>query len=205
MSRNTCFSAAAGLLVLLLAFPAFSQNISAVLTGTVKDPAGSVVPNAQITLTNEATRGAQTLQTNESGVFVFSSVLPGSYLIDVSVAGFRSHQVRNIGVTANERRSLGDIMLQVGQLQERIEVTAEITPVQTASSERYGLVSGTQLLNALIRGRDFVSLIATLPGIVDMNAASREVSKGPGAGGLHINGGRDTSINFALDGVQNTD
>ena len=51
----------------------------------------------------------------------------------------------------------------------------------------------------------FVALLSTLPGIVDMNAASREVSKGPGAGGLHINGGRDTSINFSLDGVQNTD
>jgi hypothetical protein len=84
-------------------------------------------------------------------------------------------------------------------------VTAEITPVQTASSERAGLVTSTQLMNTAIRGRDFVSLIATLPGIYDENMQSRDVSKGPGAGGLHVNGGRSTSINFALDGVQNTD
>ena len=105
----------------------------------------------------------------------------------------------------NERRSLGEIVMQVGQLSERVEVTAEVTPVQTASSERAGLVTGTQLLNTAIRGRDFVSLIATLPGIYDENMQSRDVSKGPGAGGVHINGGRSTSINFALDGVQNTD
>lgn len=191
--------------VAFLAGAAYSQNISGVVTGTVKDPAGSVIPNAQVKLTQQETSAAQTISTNDSGVFVFSSVLPGVYTVDVSMSGFRSYQVRNIAVTQNERRSLGDIVLQVGQVQERVEVTAEITPVQTASSERAGLVAGTQLLNTAIRGRDFVALVATLPGIVDMNAASRDVSKGPGAGGLHINGGRDTSINFALDGVQNTD
>jgi hypothetical protein len=189
----------------LLAAPAFSQNVTGVVTGTVKDPAGSVIPNAQVTLTSEATRAARSVNSNDAGVFVFPSVLPGSYTIDVSMAGFRSHQVRDIGLTANERRSLGDIVMQVGQVQERVEVTAEITPVQTASSERAGLVAGSQLLNTAIRGRDFVALLSTLPGIYDANAASREVSKGPGAGGLSINGGRSTSINFALDGVQNTD
>ena len=189
----------------ILAAAAFSQNISGVVTGAVKDQAGSVIPNAQITLTNQETRAAQTIRSNEAGMFVFATVLPGTYTVDVSVAGFRSHQVRDIALSQNERRSLGDVVLQVGQVQERVEVSAEVTPVQTASSERAGLVAGSQLLTTAIRGRDFVALVATLPGIVDMNAASREVSKGPGAGGLHINGGRDTSINFALDGVQNTD
>ncbi len=203
--RNVLLRAAACLVALCLAVPGFSQNVTGTLTGTVKDPAGSVIPNAKITLTNESTRGAQTLSTNDAGVFVFPSVLPGSYTVDVSVAGFRSHQIRDIAVTMNERRSLGEIVMQVGQLQERVEVTAEVTPVQTASSERAGLVAGTQLLNTAIRGRDFVALIATLPGIYDENMQSRDVSKGPGAGGLHINGGRSTSINFALDGVQNTD
>ena len=185
--------------------PVFAQNISGVLTGTVKDSAGSVIPSASVKLTNQSTSAAQTITTNDSGVFVFSSVLPGTYAVDVSTAGFRSYQVKDIELTLNERRSLGDIVLQVGQVAERVEVMAEVTPVQTASSERAGLVSGTQLLNTAIRGRDFVALVATLPGIYDTNMQSRDVSKGPGAGGLHINGGRDTSINFALDGVQDTD
>ena len=205
MRKKYCLGATAGVLVLLLAFSAFSQNISGVITGTIKDPAGAVIPNAQITLTNQQTRATQSTSSNEAGIFVFPSVLPGTYTVDVSVTGFRSHQVKDIAVTMNERRTLGEIVMQVGQVQERVEVTAEVTPVQTASSERAGLVTTTQLMNTAIRGRDFVALIATLPGIYDENMQSRDVSKGPGAGGLHINGGRSTSINFALDGVQNTD
>ncbi len=195
-----------GVLVTLLAsIPMLAQNISSVLTGTVKDSAGSVVPAAQVALTNEATKAVQTLTTNEAGVFVFPSVLPGTYSLEVSTTGFRSSQVKGINLTANERRSVGDIVLQVGQVQERIEVTAEATPVQTESGERAGLISGTQLLNTAIKGRDFVALVSTLPGIVDMNASSRVVSKNSANGGVHINGGRDTSINFALDGVQDED
>ena len=204
MRTQFCFTVA-GVLILLLACSAFGQNISGVITGTVVDSSGSTIPNAQITLTNQQTRAAQTSSSNDAGIFVFSSVLPGSYTVDVSVAGFRSYHVRDVSVTMGERRTLGEIVMQVGQVTERVEVTAEVTPVQTASSERAGLVSGTQLLNTAIRGRDFVALIATLPGIIDLNAQARDVSKGPGGGGLHINGGRDTSINFALDGVQDTD
>jgi hypothetical protein len=204
VAYRTCL-ASAGLAILMLATPVFAQNISGVVSGAVKDSAGSVIPNAQITLTNQNTGVVQTVNSNDSGAFIFSSVLPGTYTVEVSMAGFRSYQVRDVAVTANERRSVGDVVLQVGQVQERIEVVAQVTPVQTSSSERAGLISGTQLLNTAIKGRDFVALLSTLPGIVDMNAASREVSKGPGAGGLHINGGRDTSINFSLDGVQNLD
>lgn len=71
----------------------------------------------------------QTINTNDAGVFVFSSVLPGVYTVDVSMPGFKSHQIRDVGLALNERRSLGDITLQVGQVPERVEVTAEVTPV----------------------------------------------------------------------------
>ncbi|MBE0658217.1 MAG: TonB-dependent receptor [Bryobacteraceae bacterium] len=189
----------------MLIVPVSAQNITAALTGTVVDPAGAVIPSAQVTLINQATSDRQSSTSNASGIFLFPSILPGTYAVEVTMAGFRSYQVKDINVTMNERRSLGNLVLQVGQVQERVEVTAEATPVQTASSERAGVVTTTQLLNTAIRGRDFVSLVATLPGVVDQNMESRSVSKGPGAGGLHINGGRSTSINFALDGIQNTD
>ena len=203
MSGRTLF---VGLLLLVVcATAAYPQNVTAVLSGTVKDPAGSIVPDAEVILTNQATGAVERRASNQAGIFVYPNVLPGTYSLSVSMSGFRVHQVRNITLTANERRSLGDITLQVGQVQERIEVTAQVTPVQTASSERTGLVAQDQIMNTAIKGRDFVALIATLPGIVDMNAASREISKGPGASGLHINGGRSQAIMFALDGISTTD
>ena len=78
MRKELCLGAVVGIVILLLAFPAFSQTISGVITGTIKDSAGAVIPNAQITLTNQQTRAAQTLSSNESGVFVFPSVLSGT-------------------------------------------------------------------------------------------------------------------------------
>ena len=62
----------------LLAYlaPVYAQNVSGTLTGTVKDPAGSAIPRAQIALTNQATGAIQTITSNEAGLFVFSSVLP---------------------------------------------------------------------------------------------------------------------------------
>jgi hypothetical protein len=193
-------------LVAVLAIPCRAQNVTAVISGTVKDQGGSIIPNAQVGLTNLATGAVQQSQSNEAGIFVFSSVLPGSYNLQVSSGGFRTFQMSGIAVTANERRSLGDLTLQVGQLQERVEVAAEITPVQTASSERQGLVSGDQILNLAIKGRDFLGLLSTLPGVVDTRAGAREVSTtGNLLQGMHINGGRENSINYALDGIASLD
>jgi hypothetical protein len=192
--------------LLLAVAAAHPQNISGTVSGTVKDPVGSVIPNAAVTLTNQATGVAQKIATNEAGLFVFSSVLPGTYSLEVSVTGFRSHQVSNLAVTANERRSLGDITLQVGQLQERVQVFAEATPIQTASSERSGSISGDQILNLGAKGRDFLSLVSALPGVIDMRAGSREVTMtGNVLQGLHINGGRESSIMYALDGISAVD
>jgi hypothetical protein len=72
------------------------------------------------------------------------------------------HSVR---LTANEVRDLGRIKLDLGSLTEQVSVTAEATPVQTASSERTALVSGTQVLNVTLKGRDMYGLLVLLPGI----------------------------------------
>ncbi len=200
--RLSVFAAA----LLLSAVCLFSQNISGTLSGVIKDPAGAVIPGAEVSLTNAGTGVNQKMNTNESGMFVFSSVLPGTYNLEVAMTGFRTVQMQNITVTATERRSVGEITLQVGQVQERVQVTAEATPVQTASSERAGLVSGDQMLNLAIKGRDFLGLLATLPGVVDTRAGSREVVQtGNVLQGLHINGGRETSIMYALDGISAVD
>ena len=97
------------LILMVLASAGIAQNISGVINGTVKDPAGAVVAGADVTLRNQATGVAQTTKSNEAGLFVFSSVLPGTYTLEVSTAGFRTFQVRDVALTANERRSLGEI------------------------------------------------------------------------------------------------
>ena len=198
---------AAGIICLtLFAVTGYSQNVSGVLSGTVKDPAGAVIPGAQVTLTNQATRVVENLTTNSAGFFVFPSVLPGTYSVSISTAGFKALHMKDITIVTNDRRSLGDLTLQVGELTQSVEVTADITPVQTASSERAGLMTGDQILNLGVKGRDFIGLLSAMPGVIDTNVGSREVTMtGNVLQGLHINGGRQTSIMYALDGISSVD
>lgn len=203
-----CWMAAMGAAILFLAcvFPVSGQNVTGALTATVQDQAAAAVPGAEVALTNQATGVTAMSRTNEVGIVAYPSLIPGTYTLKVSAQGFRTHTIRDITVTANERRSAGTIVLQIGQVQESVEVTAESTPVQTASSERAGLVTGAQLQNLALKGRDFLGLLSTMPGIVDTNVGSREVvMTGNVLNGLHVNGGRTNSIMYALDGVSSVD
>ncbi len=183
-----------------------AQNVTGSISATVTDAGGAVIPNAETTLVNQATGVAQTSRTNVSGMVVYSSIMPGTYAFRINVSGFRSYEMKDIVLTSTERRDLGEIVMQVGQLSEKIEVTAQATPVQTASSERAGLVSGDQMLNLAIKGRDFLGLLSMLPGVIDTRAGSREVGMtGNVLQGLHINGGRESSIMYALDGISAVD
>ena len=190
----------------ILATASLAQTVTGTVSGTVKDPAGAVIAGADVTLTNQTTGVSQKTTTNELGLFVFPSVLPGTYTVEVTSQGFKTFRLRDITVTANERRSLGEIVLEVGDVQVQVEVTAAATPVQIASSERSGLVSGEQILNIALKGRDFLAFLSTLPGVIDTNLGSREVVQtGNVLSGLHINGGRSTSIMYALDGISAVD
>ncbi len=101
---------------------------------------------------------------------------------------------------------MGNLTLEVGEVEQRVEVTADASFVQTASAERAGLISGDQVMNLAIKGRDFLGLMLTLPGVVDTNVGTREVVQtGNILNGLHINGGRTTSIMYALDGISSVD
>lgn len=180
---------------------ALCQNVTGALSGTVKDPGGAVIPGAHVVLTNQQTAKTEPATSNESGIFVFPSVLPGSYDVEISSDGFRTFHIRDIAITSAERRSLGDVVLQIGQVAERVEVAAVTTPVQTESSERAGLVSSDQLMNVAMKGRDFFGMLPTMTGVVDTASSREVVSTSGAANGVHINGGRDTSINVSVDGM----
>jgi len=185
--------------------PALGQNISATLSGTVLDQAGAVIPGADIKLTNQGTGVTVGSASNEVGMFVFTSLLPGTYTLEIGMPGFRTLTMREVVLTANERRSIGNLTLQVGEVEQRVEVTAETSYVQAASSERAGLISGDQVLNLAIKGRDFLGLLTTLPGVIDTTGSREVVATGNVLNNLHINGGRTTSIMYALDGISSVD
>jgi len=192
-------------LIILIPAAAFGQNVSSSLRGLVLDPSGAVVPGAICTLTNQATSAALTAKSDEHGNFQFLNILSGTYGIRVEASGFRPLEMRDIKVTANEVRTLGNLALSVGALQEAVAVTAEPTPIQLASAERSGTVTGEQIDRLALKGRDFFGLLTTIPGIVDNGALAREATAPEALQGIFINGSRDSAKNFTVDGVVDMD
>ena len=129
----------------LAAAGAYAQTTNSNLVGTVIDPAKAVVPGAALQLTDRATGAVRSTTSNEAGIFRFTGLTPGTYSLRVQAQGFKTYIEEQISLASSEVRDLGQISLQIGALSEEISVTAEATPVQTASSEKSSTITGDQL------------------------------------------------------------
>ena len=108
-----------------------------------------------------------------------------------------------MNLTASERLPLETITLTVGQVTENVTVKADAAVVQTASSERSGVLTSTQVENLMIKGRNVISLLQLLPGVVD--TSNPDAPDRNFAIGLSINGQRRNAIGTSIDGVQTQD
>jgi hypothetical protein len=178
---------------------AWAQNIAGSISGVVQDPQGAVIPNAKVTLTNDAqgAASARQISTNPEGAFVFTPVLAGTYTVAVEVMGFKKYTQSAITVNVSDRIGLPTISLEVGATGETVNVEANAIQLETVNGERSGVVTGRQMVDIAINGRNYVELLKTVPGIpADVSAA---------AGDANINGGRTMQSNFTLDGQNVTD
>src|SRR5574340_145156 len=195
------------LTVLCLAFSllAFGQNVSSSIKGVLTDPSSAGIPNAECTLTNEATGATLKTTSGPDGAFTYPTVQAGTYTLAVQARGFKALETKNIVVTASEIRVLGRITMQLGQLQETITVAAETASLQLASSEKSGVITSEQIQNIAIRGRDFFAYLLTVPGIVDNFSQRRETMTPDSIRGTFINGQRENQKNLAIDGITDLD
>jgi len=111
------------LAVLVLA-PLSAQTTTGTIAGTVVDPANNVIPAAKVTITNEATGDVRRADTTATGDFIFPSLLPATYTVQVEMAGFQSYKSSGNVLTPNGRLALGDVRLKVGSVTETIEVAS---------------------------------------------------------------------------------
>lgn len=189
-----------GTLFLLCGAVLFAQGTSSSVNGTLVDPSGAGIPGASCTLTNQSTGAALSAPSGADGRFVFPVVPSGTYRLEITNAGFRTLQMRDIVVTSSEVRSLGNVTMQIGEVREAISVTAEAAALQLSSAEKSGVVTGLQVNDLALKGRDFFALMQTIPGVVDTNSA-REATTTASNAGIYINGARDNQKNFTVDGV----
>lgn len=187
--------------VLATAPVAFAQSVTGQVSGTVADPQGAVVAGATVRLTNEVTQQVREFKTETSGTYVFTNLVAGTYGLNVEHDGFKAYDQKSIVLGAAERLALREIRLEVGSVNTTVEVTSDAARVQTASSERAGLVNPTQIENTPTRGRDYLSLLKVLPGVV----SSDRDAPGIGAASAIVNGGRAGQPLVTLDGVASQD
>ena len=200
-----------GLYFQLQFLPSFScagllhaQTTTGQISGAVVDTSGQVVVGARITLRHEGTRDTRQTTTNDSGAFVFTTLVPATYSLRIENPGFASTERTGIVVTANERRALGDLELKVGSVSESISVRAENVQVQTTSSENSELLSTRQIEQLQSKGRDIVALLRVMPGV---SASTDNAALGDtfGTATPNIGGTRNRMNTFTLDGQTGSD
>jgi hypothetical protein len=152
--------------VCLMALVCKAQTSSGTVTGHVVDPSQSVVVGAQVDLVNQMTGVVTTTKVHSNGDFIFADVQPGTFTVIVKAKGFKEYRQVDLKLNASQVLSAGTLTLQLGEVSETVTVSAEITPLQSGSSERSGVLDNKQLENLLAIGRDAMALTRTLPGVV---------------------------------------
>ncbi|MCI0720007.1 MAG: TonB-dependent receptor, partial [Acidobacteria bacterium] len=187
--------------ILALGCYVWGQTVSSTVKGVLVDQTRAAVPWGDCTLTEQSTKAVLSTVAWTDGSFSFLNVPRGTYNLDVRANGFKTFTMKEIVVTANEVRTLGEIKLEIGSLQDRINVTAEAGSLQLATAERAGLVTGKQLNDIAVKGRDFFGLLVTIPGVVDNYSQGHEALSGDSTRGTSINGSREDQKNVTLDGI----
>ena len=142
-----------------------AQTSSATISGHVVDQSGGVIPNAEVSLINQETNVTVATHTNANGDFTFPDQQSGTFTVVVHGAGYKELRQVNLALSASQNLSTGTLVLRVGAVTETVTVTAAITPLQTTSSERSGVLDNKQVENLFTLGRDVMGLLQTLPGV----------------------------------------
>ena len=172
----------------------------ATVVGTIKDSTGAVVPapRSRSPIPRPASRNEKTSDAN--GSYEFFTVRPGSYVITAEKDGFSIALVDNIQVTVGARQRV-DLNMAVGQLTEKVEVSASAVLLQTDSSDRSQVITGEQTKALPLNGREYSALALLSPGV--RLSALNTGGFTPREGSFNVNGLRSTFNNFLIDGVDN--
>ena len=183
--------------ILFLLCPVVSraQQLTATLTGTLTDSSGAVIPNANITVTQTSTNAARTVQSDASGNYSVTSLQAGTYTVSVSSSGFEMYLAKNVVLNVAEKRGL-NIQLKAGATSTTVTVEAASVAVDTESSAQAGTISGVQIRELELAGRNFQQLVTLQPGVVSQMGDET----GAGATQMSINGARATANNWTIDG-----
>ena len=210
LSTGTRRITLAVILALVLSAPAFAQATGAI-TGVISDPSGGVMPGVTVEATNTGTGQVRTTVSGADGFYTLPLLQPGRYDLRATISGFKPVVRQAVDVSVGDT-SRADIKLTVGGLEESVTVAAETPLVETSHATLGITIDQQKIIDLPLNGRNFTQLGTLIPGV-----ASPPPGLGGGAGdatpggfgaatsGFNVNGMRNQSNNFLLDGASNND
>src|SRR6202451_2777036 len=192
--------------VLFSASGAYSQILYGSLTGTITDASNAVVPNATVSITNQATGAGRDALTDSHGDYLVLNLEPGPYTITVKQTGFTTFIQKNILVIVNQQQRV-NIALQLGDVQQQVTVEAGAPALQTESAEVSHYISSSQITELPVtssQGRNFQALYSIIPGVAAVTEQNSTASNPSRAMSLNVNGVEDMSNTTRIDGAVNT-
>jgi hypothetical protein len=174
-----------------------AQTLDTGILGTVTDPTGAAVAGATVNVSQIGTGVKRTSQTAADGKYDVRYLIPGEYSVEVQATGFRAAVAKSLTLQINQQARL-DIALQVGDVQQSIEVSATSQLLQTENGTLGEVIAHERIVNLPINGRTFTQLATLTPGV-----RVTEVNQYNSTGGSRIiaNGARDAWLQVNLNGV----
>ena len=192
--------------LLLASAPAsFAQAIFGSIVGTVADSTGAVIPGATVTITDVSKGTSVTATTNASGEFTVEHLIPDSYNVKISMAGFKGYETNNLPVNADESRKV-EAVLQTGGSGETITVSADSVPqLKTDRADVSTNFSAAEVGELPIPDHNFTNMQLLLPGAVQLGWAHAASENPQGSKQIQIDGQAFGGVNYTLDGTDNQD
>jgi hypothetical protein len=190
------------LLALFVALPVSHAQTTATVTGSVLDTSGAVIPNAQVTMINEASNDTRVIATNDDGNFVFPSLIPGNYTISVELKGFKTGKQVGVVVHAGDNIKVPNFALEVGDSSTSITVVENNQIIPVDNGERAAVLDAQDIDNLALESRNVSELLKVLPGVtVTPNATN---NSGVGSALLAVGTGQSAvGNNLSFNGVPN--
>jgi len=179
------------------ALPAFGQIDRGAITGRILDSSGAVVPSATVTITNKATGVAVTTSADADGEYQVLTLIPGTYTVKATAAGFESVLRDDIHLHVQDLLSI-DFALKVGSVNAEIVVTARESMLETQTADLGSVVNEQRINDLPLNGRRYADLALLEPGVAKFYAPAN-----PAPDRFSANGNSELQNNFLLDGIDN--
>jgi hypothetical protein len=190
----------------------WGQVERASIVGTIRDNTGSVVPGVSVKVTNQGTNTSALLHTDGAGDYSATNLTPGVYTIEAETPGFSRRVYRDFTVQVAQVARL-DITLEIGTVEQTVDVTAETPLLQTENAAVGQVISAQPISELPLNGRNFAQLALIAPGVTGLSyaqtgtigAGTRPDEMRPGGTTIEANGARDSSNQLLLDGIDNSE